>query len=135
MADSDATEEQPFATVADLEKRWYGRTFAGTDKEEHVRTLLEDASDLIRQYPGHKRCTPATLRRICCAVARRTLENEESEINSNVTNMSETVGPVSQSYTFGNSGADMRLWSSEEKELGVGRQQAWTYDPFKGAKP
>lgn len=134
MAGDDDTEE-PFATVADLEERWWGRTFAGTDKERHVKALLADASDLIRQYPGHKRCTKATLRRICCAVARRTLENEESEINSNVTNMSETVGPVSQSYTFGNTGADMRLWPSEEKELGVGRQQAWSYDPFEGAKP
>lgn len=132
---SDETEQQPFATVADLEKRWYGRKFAGTDKEDHVKVLLEDASDLIRRYPGHRRCTEATLRRICCAVARRTLENEESDLNSNVTNMSETVGPVSQSYTFGNTGADMRLWPSEEKELGVGCQRAWSYDPFEGAKP
>ena len=132
---SDETEQQPFATVADLEKRWYGRKFAGTDKEDHVKVLLEDASDLIRRYPGHRRCTEATLRRICCAVARPTLENEESDLNSNVTNMSETVGPVSQSYTFGNTGADMRLWPSEEKELGVGCQRAWSYDPFEGAKP
>lgn len=135
MNGDDETEDEPFATVADLEDRWDGRTFTGTAKEKHVRTLLEDASDLIRSYPGHKRATRATLRRICCAVARRTLENEESDLSSNVTNMSETVGPVSQSYTFGNAGADMRLWPSEEKQLGVGRQQAWSYDPFGGAKP
>lgn len=123
--------EQSFATVADLEDRWPDHTFTDTGKQRYVETLLADASDLIRQYPRHTACTATTLKRICCAVVRRAIEADEQNL-SNVQSMSETVGPVSQSYTFGNANGDLRLWPSEERQLGKGRQQAWSYDPLAG---
>lgn len=131
MPDEDEQRDKPFATVKDLEARWSGHYIADTDMEEHAETILADASDLIRTYPGHRRCGAATLKRICCAVARRYLEAEEQDL-SNVTNLTETVGPVSHSYAFGTASGDLRLWPSEEKQLGVGRQRAWSIDPLTG---
>lgn len=122
-------ENSSFASVADLEARWLDHHFTGTDREQYVQTKLDDASDLIRTYPAYKQCNARTLQRICCAVVRRAIEADEQEL-TNVQSMSETVGPVSQSFTFGTTSGDLRLWPSEERQLGKGKQTAWSYDPL-----
>lgn len=122
-------EPASFASVADLETRWPDHQFTGTERERYVQTLLEDASDLIRSYPSHIRCNARTLQRICCAVVRRAIEADEQEL-TNVRSMSETVGPVSQNITYGTASGDLRLWPSEERQLGKGKQSAWSYDPL-----
>lgn len=68
MSSDDMTA---FATADDLEKRWH----ALTPTEKHkATTLLDDASDLIRTTcPDWQQARPSTLRRICCAVAKRAM--------------------------------------------------------------
>lgn len=124
-------ELSSFASVTDLEARWPDHHFTGTEREHYVQTLLEDASDLIRSYPSHSQCNARTLQRICCAVVRRSIEADEQEL-TNVRAMSETVGPVSQNITYGTASGDLRLWPSEERQLGKGKQQAWSFDPLAG---
>ena len=124
-------EYSSFASVVDLEARWPDHHFTGTEREHYVQTLLEDASDLMRTYRNWSQCNARTLQRICCAVVRRSIEADEQEL-INVQSMSETVGPVSKNFTFGTASGDLRLWPSEERQLGKGKQQAWSVDPLAG---
>ncbi len=130
MADDE--DEKPFATAADLERRW--RPLSDAEKALADERLM-DVTDLIKsQYPGWTDRTPRTLERICCQVVRRSMEADarSDSVPAGATNYSETAGPFSQSFQFAEPTSDLRLWPSEEKELGGRPAKAWTYDMCSG---
>ena len=78
MTDDEKPPEPPFATTEDLEARWHPLTESETSK---ARTLLDDASDkIMSECPDWRRLRPATLRRVCCAMARRALTADATGI-------------------------------------------------------
>ena len=112
----------PFAEVQDLKDRWPDMP-AGSDA--HALTLLEDASQFILDIvPSAATATPATRRRVVCAVVRRAMEASASEYTG-LENIQATTGP----FTFGgrpsNPHGDFYLTSQEKKALGSGRQRAF----------
>lgn len=65
----------PFASADDLASRWYELTDAERAKAE---TMLADASDkIITDCPNWAQASETTLRRICCAMVKRAMLNED----------------------------------------------------------
>ena len=124
------TYDKPFATAADLERRW--RTLSD-DEKALADIRLADVADLIRsQYPGWVDCTPLTLERISCQVVRRSMESDDNGFPAGATNVSSAVGQVNYSFGFSTASGELRLWPSEERELGKGRQRAFSIDMMTG---
>lgn len=113
-----------FATADDLEKRWHALT--ATEKQK-ATTLLDDASDLIRTTcPDWQQARPSTLRRVCCAVAKRAMLAGDD--TAGVSQHTETAGAFSESFSYSNPAGDLYLTSAEKKSLGVGCQRAFSID-------
>lgn len=110
MADTDAFA---FATVDDVAARW--RELSESE-ETRCMALLNDASDLIRTTcPNWQAAGQDTLRRVCCAVVIRAMQFGDMQ---GVTQTSQTAGPFTQSWSFGDPAGDLYLTKAEKRSLG-----------------
>ena len=128
MADEEhPVEPRPMATLEELKARWPGFP-AGS--EETAKILLEDASQFILDMvPEAVDASPATRRRVVCAVVRRSMAaSETGEADAGMESYSETTGPFQNTWKFVNPNGDFYLTGNEKKSLGYGRQQAFTAD-------
>jgi len=130
MTDDEKPPEPPFATTEDLEARWHPLTESETSK---ARTLLDDASDkIMSERPDWRRLRPATLRRVCCAMVRRAMTADATGIPDGATQFSQTTGSFTDSVTLANPNGDLYLTSGERRDLGIGRQHAFSIDMSSG---
>lgn len=114
--------EIPFATVQELRDRWPDMP-AGSDA--HAEVLLEDASQFILDVvPSAGSATASTLRRVVCAVVRRSIEAQASP-GAGMQQFQTTTGPFTNSFTPSNPSGDFYLTKAERKALGEGRQKAF----------
>ena len=117
-----AAEPFPFATLAELKQRWPDMP-AGADA--HATILLEDASQFILDtVPAAETAAPATRRRIVCAVVRRSMAADASELAGFDTVQAGT-GPFSYGGKVTNPNGDFYLTKQEKQALGHGKQQAF----------
>lgn len=117
----------PFATVDELRDRWPTMP-AGSD--DYAKTLLEDASQfIVDTVPQAVNASPATLRRITCAVVRRYMEQEDTGLGS-YSNMQTTTGPFSQSMSPVSPGGGFWLKIDEKRALGWRKQSAYSISAF-----
>lgn len=130
MTDDEKPPEHPFATVSDLVERWHPLTGSETTK---AATLLDDASDkIMSECPDWRRIRPATLRRVCCAMVRRAMTADATGIPDGATQFSQTTGLFTDSVTLTNPNGDLYLTSGERRDLGIGRQHAFSIDMSSG---
>ncbi|MDO4888157.1 MAG: Gp19/Gp15/Gp42 family protein [Actinomycetaceae bacterium] len=119
---SDAPKP-PFATVADVQAR--SRALSDADKTA-VQALIDDASDVVMTACPHwDQASPATLRRVVCAMVKRALPSGAPDGAGQYT---ETTGPFSASITFRNPSGDLYLTRLEKQALGCGRTGAFEVD-------
>ena len=83
--------------------------------------------------PDWQQARPSTLRRICCAVAKRAMLAGDD--TAGVSQHTETAGSYSESYSYSNPAGDLYLTSAEKKSLGVGCQRAFSVDMMPEASP
>ncbi|MBW3081971.1 Gp19/Gp15/Gp42 family protein [Bifidobacterium phasiani] len=115
MTDETKPPEPPFATPDDLAARWRPLTEAERTTAE---TLIVDASDLITtQCPRWRTASEATLRRIVCAMVKRSMINMDT---AGVTQSTQTAGSFSESMSYSNPDGDLYLTASEKRSLGGG---------------
>lgn len=121
----------PFASAEDLADRWHTLT---DEETRRARTLLTDASDIIRdECPHWMNARPATLRRICCQMVKRAMYNDDSP---GITQSTQTAGSFSESFTYANPMGDLYLKDGEKLQLGERRQRMWSVDLANGeARP
>lgn len=114
----------PFATASDLEARWRPLSDSETTT---ANALLSDASDIIMTTcPGWVDATAGTLKRIACAIVKRgMIAGAEA---AGLSQHSETVGPVNESFSYANPAGDLYLTAAEKKSLGCGRQESFFVD-------
>ncbi|MCQ9367342.1 hypothetical protein NQ036_03655 [Brevibacterium sp. 91QC2O2] len=118
-------EPWPMATVEDLKARWPDFP-PGADA--HAGVLLEDASQFIIDVcPTAVHATASTRRRIVCAVVRRAMAAEASDMDG-LSQQSLTTGPFAMSQTPANPHGDFYLTKAEKKALGQGGQKAFGVD-------
>lgn len=115
----------PFATVDDLESRWHALT---SEERARAQVLIEDAADVIMtQCPRWYSASPATLKRITCAMVKRAMSSPDYG-GADVTQASQSVGQVSIGLTYSNPNGSLFLYKDEKKALGVGVQRFWSID-------
>lgn len=123
-----------FASLQDLEARLKGGVAPG-DKER-AEVLLEDASALLVSLGVDAMSEDLTLldnaKRVCCSMVARSL-NASTDMMG-VTQMSQTAGPYTMSFTPSNSGGDLYLTSMEKKSLGIGRAKVYSISPMIGPR-
>lgn len=113
----------PFASVDDLASRWHAFT---SEERPRVEAVLDDASDVIMTYcPLWAEASPATLRRITCAIAKRALLGADT---AGVSQSTQTAGPYTESFSYSNPAGDLYLTKAEKQALGCGRQHLWSID-------
>lgn len=110
-----------FATVTDLEQRWHALT---SEEKTQAQLLLADASALMRSQADTSLVEESLLTAICCSMVKRALSAQA--FNAGVTQTSQNVGGVSESFTFANPTGDLYLSQTERKALGIGRQTGFT---------
>lgn len=133
MGDSDKheAEEETFASTDDLAGRWHKLTDAETAL---AKTLLGDASDKIRDRvpeandeewaKAHER----RLRRICCAMVKRAMQQESAGVPGGVNQNTDTTGPFTNVYNWSNPAGNLYLTKEDLRDLGVSGQQAFSID-------
>lgn len=113
---------ETFATIEDYQARY------GTASDEGVlEQALVDATVLMRRtldaagvdYSDPDELYAQTLASVCRAVAHRCMP-DDTALPADVTQMSETVGPYSQSFSFGTVYSSPKLYRDELRMLGVG---------------
>lgn len=109
---------EPFATVDDLEKRWHALSIS---EKEQASALLHDASALIRSQSPWQTLDADLLLSITCAMVKRALNMSDS---GGVSATSQSVGGVSESFTFANPNGDLYFTTLERKLLKIGAQTA-----------
>lgn len=110
----------PFATIDELKARWPDLP-PGADGTATVN--LEDASQFILDVcPAAADASPATRRRIVCAVVKRSMD---SPLPAGLTTGSETAGGVSMNFTAANPNGDFYLTKQEKQALGCGKSKAF----------
>jgi hypothetical protein len=128
MMGEDTQESTAFATAGDLELRWH--TLTDTEKTQ-AETLLADASDKIRSRipqasdPTWVQAHASTLKRVCCAMVKRAMQQLSSGMPAGVTQSSETTGPFSNSFSWSNPDGNLYLTKEELRDFGIGMQQAF----------
>lgn len=110
-----------FATVDDLEKRWHALT---SEEKSQAQVLLADASAIISSQTDTAQIDPSLLTAVCCSMVKRSLSAQA--FNAGITQTSQNVGGVSESFTFANPTGDLYLSQTERKALGIGRQTVFT---------
>lgn len=114
----------PFATLAELKKRWRGTT---PEQDEDAEIALEDASQFILDIaPAAKYAHPNTRRRIVCAVVKRSMQVPEDMLGMESNNLQ--AGPYMSQRRAVNPHGDFYLTGLEKKALGVGKQRAGEVD-------
>lgn len=107
----------PFATVDELKARWPDMP---PGAESNAEVLLEDASQFILDVcPSAVDASKSTRRRVVCAVVRRAMQASAAG-QVGMSQMSETAGPFSASWTASNPNGDYYLTKQELKALGGG---------------
>ena len=120
--------QPPFATVTDLETRWRDLT---VEEMSRAQAFLEDASSLVMdEFPGAHDASPATLRRVVCAMVKRAMA---APGGIGVASLMQGAGPFQQTTQFSNPTGDLYLTKSEKRSLGVGRQRAFEIDLLGGS--
>lgn len=110
----------PFATLQELKDRWPDFPVGG---DAYAETLLEDASQFILDTVPSAAVAPvATLRRIVCAVVRRSMQVDEADIGG-LDNVQVGAGPFQ--FTGKASDGDFYLKKAEKVALGDGKQEAF----------
>ena len=112
-----------FATVEQYEAR-----YGDVDNTEMLEECLKSASVVIRakldaagiDYSDPDEDFEYRLMDVCRAVANRLMPESNEGVMQGVTQMSNTAGPYSQSFTFGTSYGTAKLYQSELEELGIG---------------
>jgi hypothetical protein len=121
--DEIVTNLEPFATVADLEKRWHPLTPLD---QERATVLLEDASirlvELCRQAgidvseSGDRFL--ALARTVVCDMVKRVMAAPVDM--PALTSLQTGAGPYQEMQSFANPSGDMYLTAAEKKLLGIG---------------
>lgn len=111
----------PFAEVADLKLRWPNFPVGA---EAHAEVLLGDASQFILDtVPAAADASEATRLRVVCAVVRQAMQTDDDELG--MSQVSESAGGVSRSWSPSNPNGDFYLTKAQKKALGDGRQRAF----------
>lgn len=112
----------PFATLDELGARWPDMP-PGSD--DYAKTLLEDASQFILDVcPSAALASPATRRRVVCAVVKRRMDAEQSNL-AGLESASLTTGPFAENLSPSNPDGDFYLKKTERRALGDGKQKAF----------
>jgi len=115
-------EPFPFATLDEFKARWPDFP-AGADA--HATVLLEDASQFILDtVPAAETAAAATRRRIVCAVVRRSMSAEASDM-AGFDTFQAGGGPFQVGGKVSNPSGDFYLTKQEKQALGAGKQQAF----------
>ncbi|MDR1815648.1 MAG: phage Gp19/Gp15/Gp42 family protein [Clostridiales Family XIII bacterium] len=126
----------PYATVDDVEAR-YGPLSA--QDAQRAGVLLQDAAALILAVGG----TPAenldgdaeaAYKAVCCAMVHRVMISPAWAVGG-VTQHSQTAGPFSESYSFGNPNGDLYLTKAERRQLGMSGARVSTIAPARMPEP
>lgn len=110
---------KPFATVSDIEQRW--RTLT-VDEKARAAALIEDSQVMIvstfKQYNKDiEKADPQALRMVVCNMCQRVLS---ANLNAgDITQMTESAGPYSQTYTYSQPGTSLYIAKKERKLLGI----------------
>lgn len=112
-------DQEPFATVDDLQARWHELSQA---EAKRAGTLLDDASAILRTQCDVSTTDPGLLKAVACEMVRRAMTADDTMAGA--TQSSQTVGPVSQSWTWQNPSGELYLTALEKKTLGIGEQKA-----------
>ena len=118
-----------YATVEDYELR-YG-VLSDEDKEK-VTTRLLDATAIIKTNGGidnPKDEEKYAYKAVCCSMVHRVVISP-SWSAMGVTQHSQTAGPFTESYSFGNPNGDLYLTSSERKTLKLKGMKIGTIAPM-----
>lgn len=137
------SDDEPFASPADLEKRWRGLS---SDETDRASVLLEDATDLIKaECPHWKTATAATLRRITCAVVKRAMQGDAvgdasapgvwPDPRGTVASETHTTGPFSDTFTYANPDGTLFLRAAEVRLLGGRGRKAFEIDALAASIP
>lgn len=134
---------EPFATTADLVKRWRPLTAA---EEITARELLDDASAEIRALrrgidallivvppATEPEIDPQVVKRVVCAMVKRSMLVPVDQLP--VTSLQESAGPYAQTQSFANPTGDLFLTKGEKRMLGIGRQRAFSIDLLPPVRP
>ncbi|QUL79922.1 hypothetical protein [Brevibacterium sp. SMBL_HHYL_HB1] len=115
-------EPFPFATLDELKERWPDFP-PGADK--YAEKLLEDGSQFILDVcPSAANASESTRRRVLCAVVKRRMYAEQSDL-AGLASASLTTGPFAESMTPANPDGDFFLKKQERRALGEGQQKAF----------
>nr|DAF39955.1 MAG TPA: hypothetical protein [Caudoviricetes sp.] len=127
------SEDEPFASVDDLEKRWRKLT---DEEYEKAYTHLMDVTDYIKERsPNWQRLhdeRPRLLAKITCDIVRRIMQADPYGIPGGVTQMNQTAGSFSEQYSFGSPTGDLWLRDDEKRILGINAQRAFSIDMATG---
>lgn len=115
----------PFAEVSDLEGRWRPLS----DSEQTIaETLLTDASIMVRNRASDAKHTDAdTLRMVVCEMVKRAMAGPMAA-GMGVNSIQQGAGPYQQTAQFANPLGDLYLSKSDLKDLGSGKQVAFTIE-------
>lgn len=125
----------PFASVADIEARWRELS---TSERTKATALLSDATALLLAngvVPDiSDAIKSALLKSITCNMVIRSMPVGDN-FNFGVSQYSQTVGAVSESFTMPNPTGDLYLTRAEKKALGISGSKVWVSVPpqLKGA--
>lgn len=94
-----------------------------TANDETAELRLEDATRAIRRairpYGGEDAFDPDVLAQVCCDIAARALYPNPMGLGADVSQVSTTVGAISEQLTFSNSGGNCRPLKSDLLNLGI----------------
>lgn len=116
-----------YANVDELQQRWQPLT---EQEQQKAYTLLADASDFMRAQAGNSLDTvnSETLKRVCCAIVKRVMISDRVQ---GATGHTESVGGVSESFTFASPGTGSTggMWLTREEKKALGMVQSiWSVD-------
>lgn len=125
-----------FATVDD-----YAARYGAPDDESRVEALLEDAAAMLaaafRRHFGRayeEGCCDdfdASAKAVCCAVVSRAVNVPSGMMG--VTQLTQTGGPYSASFSAANPTGDLYLSKSDLERLGLVGTRVWSIQPSIGA--
>lgn len=93
--------------------------------DAYAETLLEDASQFILDVcPSAAHASESTRRRVVCAVVKRRMDSEQSDL-AGLSSASVTTGPFGETRSPANPDGDFFLKKSERQSLGDGKQKAF----------
>ena len=110
-----------YATVGDVEARW--RALTDVEATRCAALIAAARAPIRTTRPRYTQAGEATLRRVTCQMVIRAMQSGDM---AGVTQSSQTVGPFSQSWSYGNPSGDLYLTKAERQSLGSGAQTAFS---------